>query len=57
MTEYLRVDLEVTLPRHPSVNGEFGGFVDDDARGLQTWTISFHLQRVRLLTHWTLKIP
>lgn len=48
MTEYLRIDLEVTLPRHPSVNGELGGFVDDDAAGLQAWTVGFHLQRVRL---------
>lgn len=51
MTEHLRVDLEVTLPRHPSVNGEFGGFVDDDAGGLQARAVGFHLQRVALLIH------
>lgn len=48
---YLGINLEVTLPGHAGVDGEFSWFVHNDASWLQAWTVCFHLQHFVVLEY------
>lgn len=43
--QYLRVDLEVTLPSQAGINSEFSRFVYNDTSRLQARTVGFYLQQ------------